>query len=122
MCVARLLSVCKQVKPPLSFEAVHERKNIVSNHVNVHSSVKRSDNRVQQPKVQGSTKTVHYDKNMQHNEVVKDSTDSGLQQGVSHIGRDVCSNVKSKCKYGSLLNNSCVHRFVHEPISTIICM
>ena len=55
--VARLLSVCKQVKPSLSFVAVLKR-NVVSNYVNVHSSVKRSDNRVQQPKVQGSTETL----------------------------------------------------------------
>ena len=69
--VARLLSVCKQVKPSLSFVAVLKRKNVVSNHVNVHSSVKSSDNRVQQPKVQGSTETLQYGKNMQNNEVVK---------------------------------------------------
>ena len=43
--VVSLLSVCKQLKPSLSFAVVLKRKNVVFNHVNVHSSVKRSDNR-----------------------------------------------------------------------------
>ena len=104
--VARLLSVCEQVKPAFSYSAVLKGKSVVANQVNVHSSVDRSDNRVQQQKVQGSTKIVQYGKNRQHNKAVKDSTDSNLQQGVSHMGRDMCSYVKNKLKYGSLLNES----------------
>ena len=48
------------------------------------------------------------------NKVVKDSTDSGFQQGVSHMGRDICSHVKSKCKHGSSLNDSRADKFVHK--------
>ena len=50
---------------------------------------------------------------MQNNEVVKEGTDSGFQQGVLHMGRDVCLHVKSKCKHGSSLTDSRVDRFVH---------
>ena len=68
---------------------------------------------MQQSKVQGRTKTVQYGKIMQDYEVIKKNTDSGLQQGVSHMGREVCLHMKSKCKHGLLLNDSGVGRFVH---------
>ena len=57
--------------------SVLKSKKVV-NHVNVHSSVKRSDNRGQQPKVLGSRKAVQYGKSSQYNEVARDSTCSGL--------------------------------------------
>ena len=43
MYVARLLSVCKYIQPSLSFAEILKRYNNAFNHVNVHSSVKRSD-------------------------------------------------------------------------------
>ena len=46
--------------------------------------LKRSDKRVQEPKVQDTTKTLQYGKIMQHNEVVKDSTDSGFTKVTSY--------------------------------------
>ena len=88
-------------------------KNVVVGHVNVFFC-ERLDNRTQQPKVQHSTNTSQYRKSMQHGKVVKDSINSGLQQGVSHMGGHVCAHVKSKYKHGSLLNDSPFNRFVHK--------
>ena len=51
---------------------------------------------------------------MQHGNVVKYGTDSGFQQGVSCMGRDVCSHVKSKFKHASQLNDSHADTFVHK--------
>ena len=95
------MSVYKQVKPSLSFATVLKIKKVV-NHVNVHSSVKRSYNRGQQPKVLGSRKVVQYGKSCQYNEVARDSMCSSLQQGESHMGRDVRAHVKCKGKQSLL--------------------
>ena len=111
--VTRLLSVYKYVQPSLSFADVLKRGNVAFNHVNVHSSMKRSDKRVQRPKVQNSTKTSQYGKVRQHNAVVKDSTGPVFQQGVSLMDRHVCSHVKSNDNHVSILNDSREDRFVH---------
>ena len=75
--------------------------------------MKRSDNRGQQPKVLGSRNAVQYSKSSQYNEVARESTCSGLQQGESHVGRDVRAHVKCKGKQSLLWNDNHVERFVH---------
>ena len=44
--------------------------------------------------------------------MVKDGTGPVFQQGVSHRGKHICSQVKSSCNHVSLLNDS-RDRFVH---------
>ena len=111
--IARLLSVCKTVKTSLSFVAVVKGKRTV-NHVNVCPSVLRSDNRGQQPKVLRSRKAAQYGKSSCHNEVVKDSSASGLHQGVSHMGGHVSAHVKRKGKQSLLCIDNQIDRFVHK--------
>ena len=107
--VYRLLSVYKQVKPSLSFAAV-VKNNKIGNEVTVHSAVSKLGSRGQQPMVQSSRKTAWYGNSSRHMEVVKDSTDFSVKQGVSHMARDVNAHVK--CEGNDSLTRG--DRFVHK--------
>ena len=111
--IARLLSVCKKVKPSLSFAAVVKGQRAVK-HAHVSPSVTRSDIRGQQSKMLGRRNAVVYGKSSHYNKVVNHSCRSGLQQGVSHMGGDAYAHVGNKGKQSLIYKDNHVERFVHK--------
>ena len=110
--IARLLSVCKKVKPSLSFAAVVKGQRAIK-HAHGSPSVTRSDNRGQQSKMLGRRNAVVY-VSSHYNKVVNHSSGSDLQQGVSHMGGDVCAHVENKGKQSLICKDDQVERFVHK--------
>ena len=116
-CVCGLLSVYKQVKPSLSFAAAVKNKEI-DNHVTVHPSVLGPNSRGQQPMVLSSRMTARYGNSSRHIEVVKDSTDLSVKQGVSHMGRDVSAHVKCKGNESLIWGERFVQKNWFQPLFT----